>query len=206
MDDEAILDASVWIDELAAVLGDGSGEAVASAALASGLVVEDGAELRFDDPLIRDAVLRQMPAAVRVALHRRAAVVLTGLGAWIDTVAAHLLAVGDDTDEWALDWLAKTWTRAGAIGAPDTAAELFRTRFGAAWPMILGGSWTSRCSAVGLLRADNENVERLARQVLSHARDGVTIGGDLDVVLQSDSPRPDLSGTRRDVIREGARR
>ena len=62
---------------------------MASAALASVWVVRSGAEPRFRS-LIRDAVYEQTPAAVRVALHRRAAVVLTGLGASIDTVAAHL--------------------------------------------------------------------------------------------------------------------
>ncbi len=60
-------------------------------ALATGLLTEVGDDLAFRHELVRDALYEDLPPAVRGALHREAARVLTRAGAPPGVVAEHLL-------------------------------------------------------------------------------------------------------------------
>ena len=101
-------------------------------ARAAGVLTESGTGLAFRHPLIRTALYDDIPAPVRAAWHSDAGRALAQAGAPVDRVARQLLwAVGgprgpaEPTDEWILNWLARTADL--LIGqAPQVAAELLR--------------------------------------------------------------------------------
>jgi DNA-binding CsgD family transcriptional regulator/tetratricopeptide (TPR) repeat protein len=101
-------------------------------ARAAGVLTESGTGLAFRHPLIRTALYDDIPAPVRAAWHNDAGRALAQAGAPVDRVARQLLwAVGgpggpaEPTDEWILNWLARTADL--LIGqAPQVAAELLR--------------------------------------------------------------------------------
>ncbi len=166
----AVLGTHGDVVELASVLGSSTMdvESALSAGLKSGLIVATDGGWRFRHPLIRDAVYEQTPAALRVALHRQAAVSLAGAGASVATIGGHLLATDDLADDWALDWLAQN---AGALAhrAPEAAAELLR-RSSANLPAgdLRRQALERAMVTVAFLRADYEQTERRARQILAH--------------------------------------
>ncbi|MGI8306483.1 ATP-binding protein [Saccharopolyspora hattusasensis] len=78
--------------------------------IASGVLVEFGAHLKFRHTVVRQALYENIPKPIRVALHNQAARALAPTGARIEFVAEHLLAAlpGDAAigiDEWGVDWL-----------------------------------------------------------------------------------------------------
>jgi DNA-binding CsgD family transcriptional regulator len=101
-------------------------------ARAAGVLTESGAGLAFRHPLIRTALYDDMPVPVRAAWHRDAGRALAQAGAPADRVARQLLwavsgpgGTAEPTDEWILNWLARTADL--LIGqAPQVAAELLR--------------------------------------------------------------------------------
>ncbi|WP_432841825.1 ATP-binding protein [Dactylosporangium sp. CA-092794] len=96
--------------------------AVVDEALASGVLVDGGRGLAFRHDLIRQAMLEQLPAALRAAIHQDLARRLAQAGHRAEEVARHLL-VGDGLDDWALTWLAEV-SDPTVSTAPHLFAEL----------------------------------------------------------------------------------
>jgi DNA-binding NarL/FixJ family response regulator len=93
------------------------------AALNAGLLSADGPRLAFRHDLIRQAVLENLPLAVRTALHREAADSLRGIGARSAEVAWHVVMSGGPVDDDAVTTLT-TAVRELSSSAPDAAADL----------------------------------------------------------------------------------
>lgn len=122
----------------AAVLGDGAhlrhaaelagisrGEAEHAAdALVRVAVLAEVHPLRFEHPLVRAALVKDVPPAERAALHRRTAHLLHEEGAPADRVVPHLLAGSPAEEEWAVETLRQAARGAAARGAPDVAVRL----------------------------------------------------------------------------------
>jgi DNA-binding CsgD family transcriptional regulator/ABC-type transport system involved in cytochrome c biogenesis ATPase subunit len=92
-------------------------------ALAAGLLVEDGEQLRFRHDLLHEAVAARLPAAVRLALRREAAEVLLRHGAAATDIAALVAEVARPGDADALALLGRAVREIGAT-APVVAAPL----------------------------------------------------------------------------------
>ncbi|MGH9033473.1 MAG: ATP-binding protein, partial [Acidimicrobiia bacterium] len=92
----AVLGGEFDVDDLAALLDRPAVSLHADlvAAVESGLLEEAGPRLRVRHDLIREAVHADLPEAIRVSLHRRAATVLNERGQPAIVVASHLLAAG----------------------------------------------------------------------------------------------------------------
>jgi DNA-binding CsgD family transcriptional regulator len=83
-------------------------------------------ELDFVHPIVHEALLAEVPAARRAALHSGAAALLLADGASPDRVAAHLLSAEPFGEEWVVEALRAAAQQAMARGAPDTAAGYLR--------------------------------------------------------------------------------
>lgn len=105
-------------------LGERAGAEAASALAGIG-VLEDARPLRFEHPIVRNAVEAALPAGERVRLHRRAAKLLAAEGAPAAEVAMHLLPTDPGGgDPWVVNTLAEASRQALARGAPATAIPL----------------------------------------------------------------------------------
>ena len=82
--------------------------------------------LAFVHPIVRAAILAQVPAATRVAAHRRAAELLTARAESVERVAEHLLATEPTGDAWTAQRLAEAAAVAARRGAPESAASYLR--------------------------------------------------------------------------------
>jgi hypothetical protein len=130
LDVAAALSRSTSLPEVAAVAGE-TAEAVRTAlapAIADGLLVEDGATLRFRHDLIRASLYADLEPVRRVALHRAAAARLGGVGDAPDragAVAHHAFhgSIGEPTRE-VLDGLLRAAGEAARVGDADEAASL----------------------------------------------------------------------------------
>ncbi|MFC5179352.1 ATP-binding protein [Nocardioides taihuensis] len=91
-------------------------------ALAAHAIVRDAAGYRFRHPLLREALLEQLPAHRRRLLHRDAARRLEDLGASPARVAHHLVAAGDSTG--AAPHLLRAARAEAAVGAYRDALAL----------------------------------------------------------------------------------
>jgi len=89
-------------------------------------LLSDSRPVSFVHPLVREAVLSEVPAPRRGADHALAARLLDREGAAADTVAAHLLLGERQGDEWAVAALRGAATGALARGAPETAVRYLR--------------------------------------------------------------------------------
>ncbi len=98
-------------------------------AIQAGVLDEEGVRLRFHHDLIRDAIYQDMPASVRLALHREAGQRLADSGAAVQRVAEQFArgAVPGDTE--ATGWLVKA-AREVAPSSPDAAADLLERAIG----------------------------------------------------------------------------
>lgn len=79
-------------------------------ALIEGVLDDDGEWLRFRHDLIRDAIYDDMPAALRVGLHREAGQRLAAVGASSLRVAQQLVRAAAPGDLEAVSWLARAAT------------------------------------------------------------------------------------------------
>ncbi|WP_433322952.1 ATP-binding protein [Spirillospora sp. CA-294931] len=93
------------------------------AALAAHVLVEHGAELSFRHDLIREALYERLPAAVRAALHREAAVTVRAEGRPPAEIAEHLILGGCGGEDHAVQTLRRAVAQT-APTAPSTAADL----------------------------------------------------------------------------------
>ncbi|HEY1711539.1 MAG TPA: AAA family ATPase [Solirubrobacteraceae bacterium] len=83
-------------------------------------------ELDFVHPIVHEALLAELPAARRAALHSRAARLLVSEAAPPDRVAAHLLSAEPYGEAWVVDALRAAARQAMGYGAPDAAASYLR--------------------------------------------------------------------------------
>jgi DNA-binding CsgD family transcriptional regulator len=94
-------------------------------AVAAGIVADSGPELRFQHPLMRQALYESMPEALRTALHAEAARELARAGADVQSVAQQLSAARRLGEDWARAWLSQA-AHALITRAPEVAVELLR--------------------------------------------------------------------------------
>jgi DNA-binding CsgD family transcriptional regulator len=83
-------------------------------------------ELDFVHPIVHEALLAELPAARRAALHSGAASLLLAEDAPPDRVAAHLLSAEPYGEAWVVDALRAAARQALTRGAPDAAASYLR--------------------------------------------------------------------------------
>ena len=83
-------------------------------------------ELDFVHPIVHEALLAELPAARRAALHSGAARLLLAEDALADRVAAHLLSAEPYGEAWVVDALRSAARQAMTRGAPDAAASYLR--------------------------------------------------------------------------------
>jgi DNA-binding CsgD family transcriptional regulator len=99
---------------------------VAADRLRAADVVSSERELDFVHPIVHEALLAELPAARRAALHSGAAQLLVAEAAPPDRVAAHLLSAEPYGDAWVVEALRAAARQAIGRGAPDAAASYLR--------------------------------------------------------------------------------
>jgi DNA-binding SARP family transcriptional activator len=149
----ALLGAEFTVADVAAFTGRAS-SVVEADLRQSNVVVATGDVLAFRHPVLRQALVASVPAALRPTLHRHAAEVLAANGGTAARVAEHLVMGTPDVDAWMVAWLA-------AHGG-----ELARESPGPAGDLIDRVLADSRCTA-----SQRESLES-ARRELSPGRAG----------------------------------
>lgn len=135
-------------------------------------LLSDSQPVTFAHPLVREAVLSEVPAPRRAADHSRAARLLDRDGAAVDSVAAHLLLAELGGDRWAVARLRSAAAEALGRGAPDAAARYLRRALREP-PDGNERQAVSRELGLALLRAsDSEGIEVL-RTVRAASEDPV---------------------------------
>jgi DNA-binding CsgD family transcriptional regulator len=116
----SILGSSFSLTELSATTGRSALElsSVLAEAIRAKVLEDDGERLRFRHDLIHEAIYEDLPASVRLALHREAGRRLAGAGAEPLRVAEHLARAATQGDAEAVAWL----TRAARDAAPRSHA------------------------------------------------------------------------------------
>lgn len=138
-------------------------EAVAAACerLVAANLLTDTAPVGFVHPLIRAAVLDELPRPRLAADHARAARLLSEGGAGVDTVAAHLLLGEPRADPWAVAQLRAAAAEARGRGAAEAAVTYLRRALHEP-PAAAARSAVERELGVSLLLADEpEGIEVL---------------------------------------------
>ncbi|WP_410604709.1 BTAD domain-containing putative transcriptional regulator [Amycolatopsis sp. lyj-90] len=104
----ALLDSSFTLADLAVAQGRPAAElgSVLDEVEASGLVISSRGKLSFKHPVVREALYKRTPTAIRLALHRQLAEALAEVGAPVERVAFQLLAAPVQVDKWICEWLA----------------------------------------------------------------------------------------------------
>jgi len=129
----ALLGIDFSVRELAVVAGRRLPELlpILDEAILAGVLLENGAEIAFRHPLIRECLYDSMPAGVRAAWHRDAARALADDGAPAERVARQLRPTvesdvrGDSVDSWVVGWLAHNAPQ--LVGqAPKVAIPMLR--------------------------------------------------------------------------------
>jgi ATP/maltotriose-dependent transcriptional regulator MalT len=129
----ALLGVDFSVSELAVVSGRRVNDLVPllDEAILAGVLRENGADLSFRHPLIRQALYDGMPTAVRAAWHKDAGRALAKNAAPLERVARQLLAALDrisgtgPADGWVVQWLVDNGQRL-VTQAPHAAAPLLR--------------------------------------------------------------------------------
>ena len=124
-------------------------------------LLSDSQPVAFIHPLVREAVLSEVPSPRRATDHAFAARLLDRDGAAADTVAAHLLLAERRGDDWAVGSLRRAAGGALSRGAPETAVRYLRRALQEP-PAAAERPATSRELGSALLRAsDREGIEVL---------------------------------------------
>lgn len=126
----------------------------------------------FVHPLVRAAVLSDIPAPRRAADHARAARLLSEDGAALDAVAAHLLLAEPAGDAWAVSELRAAAGEALNRGAPAAAVSYLRRALREPPPKP-NRLAVSRELGVALLRADEPEGIEVLRAVRGAVEDPV---------------------------------
>ncbi len=135
-------------------------------------LLSDSRPVAFVHPLVREAVLSEVPAPRRAADHASAARLLGDAGADPDTVAAHLLLGESGDDEWAVEQLRSAAADALSRGAPEAAVSYLRRALREPPPKA-DRLAVSRELGVALLRADEPEGIEVLRAVRSALDDPV---------------------------------
>jgi DNA-binding CsgD family transcriptional regulator len=183
----SVLGSSFPLTELATTTGRSALElsSALAEAIRARVLEDDGGRLRFRHDLLRDAVHEDLPASVRVALHREAGQRLARSGAPALRVAEHLARGAEPGDADAVAWLTRA-AREAAPRSPAVAADLLERAIGLADPlapdrdellveragalMLAGGIAEAEATCRSLLDRDHDpSVEGLARLYLGRA-------------------------------------
>jgi DNA-binding CsgD family transcriptional regulator len=89
-------------------------------------LLADTQSLTFEHPIVHEAIIAQLPASRRAAIHARAAAQLAQDGAPADRVAAHLLFAEPYGEAWVVDALRRAARQALGQGAPEPAVAYLR--------------------------------------------------------------------------------
>jgi predicted ATPase len=142
----SVLGSSFPLTELATTTGRSALElsTALAEAIRARVLEDDGGRLRFRHDLLRDAVHEDLPASVRVALHREAGQRLARSGAPALRVAEHLARGAEPGDADAVAWLTRA-AREAAPRSPAVAADLLERAIGLAdpWPRTGTSCWSS---------------------------------------------------------------
>ena len=151
-----------------------SPDAVAEAGerLIAAHLLADARPLAFVHPLVREAVLSEVSAPRRAALHARAARLLHEDGLEADAVASHLLLAEPAADEWVVEQLRGAASSALARGAADAAVRYLRRALREPPPRETRPA-VSRELGVALLRANDPEGIEVLRTVRAAAADPV---------------------------------
>ncbi|GIE82944.1 hypothetical protein Aph02nite_88940 [Actinoplanes philippinensis] len=152
----ALLGAEFTVADVAAFTGRAASTVEADLREAD-VVVDSGAALAFRHPVLRQALVESVPAALRPTLHRHAAQVLAAGGGTVVRVAEHLVRGTPEIDTWMVDWLA-------AHGG-----ELVRESPGQAGDLIGRVLADGRCTG-----SQRESLESALRQLAAGARPAST--------------------------------
>ena len=142
----SVLGSSFPLTELATTTGRSALELSSdlAEAIRARVLEDDGGHLRFRHDLLREAVYEDLPASVRVALHREAGQRLARAGAPAVAVAEHLARGAETGDADAVAWLTRA-AREAAPRSPAVAADLLERAIGVAdpWPRTGTSCWSS---------------------------------------------------------------
>lgn len=182
----AVLEPNAEAGRIAALSGL-STESVARACerLVVARILADSHPVAFVHPLVRGAVLGEIPGPRRAAGHARAARLLADDGAAADAVAAHLLLAEPSGDPWLVAELRAAAAEALSRGAPGTAVSYLRRALREPPPQP-DRLQASRELGVALLRADEpEGIEvlRAVRISLDDPVERASIAAELSVSL-----------------------
>jgi len=83
-------------------------------------------ELSFAHPVVREAVIAELPPSRAAALHTAAAKLLVAEGASAERVAPHLMSAEPFAEAWVVELMRTAARRALAQGAPDVASSFLR--------------------------------------------------------------------------------
>jgi len=165
-------------------------------------LLSDAQPVGFTHPLVRAAVLGELPVSRRAADHARAARLLDEDGGDADTVAAHLLLSEPAGDEWTVSELRSA--AAAALGRGAAAAAVSYLRRALREPPPRGDRpAVSRELGNALLRADDpEGIEmlRTVRSALEDPVERAMIATELSVSLAFRRP----GGEGVDLLEESA--
>jgi tetratricopeptide (TPR) repeat protein len=131
----SILGSSLSLTDLSTTTGRSALElsSALAEAIRARVLEDDGDGLRFRHDLLREALYEDLPAGVRVALHREAGRRLAAGGAPALRVAEHLVRGAAAGDGEAVAWLARA-AREAAPRSPATAADLLERALALADP------------------------------------------------------------------------
>jgi DNA-binding CsgD family transcriptional regulator len=131
----SILGSSFSLTDLSATTGRSVLDlsSVLAEALRARVLTDDGDRLSFRHDLIHEAIYEDLPASVRLALHREAGRRLAGAGAEAVAVAEHLARGATPGDGEAIAWLTRAANEA-ARRSPAVAAELLERAIGLSGP------------------------------------------------------------------------
>jgi DNA-binding CsgD family transcriptional regulator len=181
----SILGSSFSLVELSTTTGRSVLElsSVLAEAIRARILEDDSNRLKFRHDLIHEAIYEDLPAGVRLALHREAGRRLAAGGAEALAVAEHLVRGAGRGDDEAVAWLTRA-ARQAAPRSPAVAADLLERAVGLADPADPGRDrllaeragalmWSGRladaeeaCRSL-LDRADDPSVEAPARLLLA---------------------------------------
>ena len=178
---------SVAFARAVAVLGDDADIAAAAAlagielaaagdaadALARASVLVNRRPLQFTHPIVRAAILADLPASARAHAHATAARLLAARGAGDASVAAHLVACDPSGDGWAVQRLRSAAERALAQGAPDAAITYLRRALAEPPPAAERGRLLA---ALGF--AEARGVAADAPAAIEHLREAIALAQD----------------------------
>jgi predicted ATPase/DNA-binding CsgD family transcriptional regulator len=136
-------------------------------AMAAGILEQRGEQLGFRHDLIREALYRDLPAAMRRGLHLDAGRALAAAGAPPERVAEQLVRGASAGDTQAVDWLRRAARRA-APRAPAVAADLLERALELVDPTDPARDGLLAEQAVSLMWAGRlVDAEAVCREVLS---------------------------------------